>query len=264
MVNIQFLIIDPQNDFAHPDGQLFVTGADKDVARLAVMLQRHLDKIDQIHVTLDSHHWVHIAHPIFWQNSQGQHPDPFTIITLEAVLSNQWRTTDVHSQQRALNYLMALKNNQRYNLTIWPPHCLIGQPGHNVVAPLISVLNQWENNYAVVNYILKGSNCWTEHYSAIKADVPDVADPKTQLNVDLIATLQQADLIAISGQALSHCVANTVRDIADNIGEENIHKLILIEDTTSSVPGFEALGEQFLIEMQDRGMKTAKSTDLLA
>ena len=71
------------------------------------------------------------------------------------------------------------------------------------------------------------------HYSAVQADVPDPADPTTQLNVGLIKTLENADLVALSGQALSHCVANTIRDIADYFGRESIRKLVLIEDTSS-------------------------------
>ncbi len=82
------------------------------------------------------------------------------------------------------------------------------------------------------------------------------------LNVRLIETLEQADIIALSGQALSHCVANTVRDIAEQFGEENVNKLLLLEDTTSPVPGFESLAEGFLMEMKGRGMQLARSTDL--
>jgi nicotinamidase-related amidase len=70
-------------------------------------------------------------------------------------------------------------------------------------------------------------------------------------------------VVALSGQALSHCVANTVRDIADQFGQENIHKLVLIEDTSSPVPGFEALARQFVTDMRRRGMKTAKAADFL-
>jgi nicotinamidase-related amidase len=83
------------------------------------------------------------------------------------------------------------------------------------------------------------------------------------LNTRLINTLQEADLIAFSGQALSHCVANTIRDIANNFGDENVSKLVLIEDTTSPVTGFEDLAQQFLAEMKARGMRTVKSTEFL-
>jgi nicotinamidase-related amidase len=112
-----------------------------------------------------------------------------------------------------------------------------------------------------VDYHLKGHNPWTEHYSAVQADVPDPDDPSTQINVRLIQTLEKADVVALSGQALSHCVANTVRDIADHFGEESVRKLVLIEDTSSPVPGFEEVAYQFLTDMKQRGMKTARAAE---
>ena len=127
-------------------------------------------------------------------------------------------------------------------------------------------LHAWEaaHDTAFVDYVTKGSNFWTEHYSAVQADVPDPEDPTTQLNTKLIDTLQTVDLIGISGQALSHCVANTITDIANNFGEENIKKFVLIEDTSSNVGSFEALGQDFVKKMVARGMQVAKSTDFLA
>ncbi|MBT6047696.1 MAG: hypothetical protein HOG49_12830, partial [Candidatus Scalindua sp.] len=79
----------------------------------------------------------------------------------------------------------------------------------------------------------------------------------------LLKLLKDADIIALSGQALSHCVANTVKDIADNFGEENIKKLVLLEDTSSNVTGFEKLGTDFVTEMVSRGMQICKAEDFL-
>ncbi len=262
-MNLQFLIIDPQNDFARPGGNLFVPGADQDSVRLAAMLKRHQSKISDIHITLDSHHLLDIAHPLFWVDSQGQHPAPFTLISEDDVDNGRWKSTHPGFQQRASDYVKALKAGGRYQLCIWPPHCLIGSEGNNVVKPIAEAVLQWEQGFAMVDYVTKGSNIWTEHYSAVQADVPDPEDPSTQLNSSLIQVLQEADLIALSGQALSHCVANTIRDIADNFGDASIGKLVLIEDTTSSVPGFEHLGQQFLADMTARGMQTAQSTEFL-
>jgi len=262
-MNLQFLIIDPQNDFTHPQGSLYVPGADKDSERLTKMIRRHLKHIDDIHVTLDSHHLVDIAHPIFWVNDHGKHPAPFTTISVDDVQNGKWKTKIPAFQERALAYVGALRANGRYDLTIWPPHCLIGQSGHNIFPMISDALSEWEQQFAIVDLVTKGSNIWTEHYSAVQADVPDPEDPSTQLNTRLIDTLEQADMIALSGQALSHCVASTIRDIADNFGEENVRKMVLIEDTSSPVPGFEPLADAFLQDMRARGMQTAKSSEML-
>ncbi len=266
-MDLRILIIDPQNDFCDPKGALYVTGADGDMVRLASMIRRLKDKINDIHVTLDTHHFVDVAHPIYWVDSNGNHPEPLkTIISLEDIENGKWRTTSPKLQKRALDYVKSLKANKRYSLVIWPYHCLIGSWGYGIYPPLFDALLDWEKDFCMVDYVTKGSNIYTEHYSAIQADVPDAQDPTTMLNTHLIQTLEEADMIALTGEALNFCLANTVRDIANNFGEENIKKLILIKDATSPVPGqvFEPLTDNFLKEMTKRGMKVSTTKDFLA
>ena len=259
------LIIDPQVDFCDPRGALFVKGADRDVTRLAAFVRKHGPTLADVHVTLDSHQLVHVAHPIFWIDADGNHPKPFTVITgLEVEGKDpKWKTTSPAIRQRGIDYVKALAAGGRYMLVIWPPHCLIGRPGHNVMPELADALETWQQRLRLVRYVTKGSNPLTEHYSAVKADVPDSLDPGTQINTQLIETLQDADRILIAGEALSHCVANTVRDIAAEFGEDQIKKLVLLEDAASSVTGFEKLGEDFVKEMVGRGMKLATTTNAL-
>lgn len=262
-MRLVFLIIDPQNDFSDTQGAaLPVPGANADAARLAGLLNRVGDHITAIHVTLDTHQWVDISHPIFWRDSTGKPPPPFTTITVADVENNVWQPFKPEQRTRALNYVRILRDNGRYALTIWPPHCLVGSWGHGVIPAVAEALQRWEETrFARVHYVLKGQNPWTEHYSALQADVPDPADPDTEPNTRLIQALDHADVVALSGQALSHCVANTVRDIADHLGPESIRKLVLIEDTSSPVPGFEALACQFMTDMRQRGMQTIKAAE---
>jgi nicotinamidase-related amidase len=132
-MNTHLLIIDPQNDFCDPQGALFVPGADQDAARLADLINRLGNKIDDIHTTLDSHRVIDVAHPIFWINSKGEHPQPFTIISKDDVVNGVWTTTNPAWRQRAIDYVTTLETNARYPLCIWPPHCLIGTWGHAVM-----------------------------------------------------------------------------------------------------------------------------------
>ena len=263
---IHLIVIDPQIDFCRPDGSLYVPGADQDMERLAAMVNRIGDKIDAIHTTLDSHHLIDIAHPIFWKESAtGNHPGPFTIISADDVNNGKYVTTHPGMLQRATAYVNHLATNGRYPLCIWPPHCLIGSEGYAVYPELYKSLRAWEQNkFSMVDMVTKGSNFWTEHYSAVQADVPDPEDPGTALNMGLIRILQTADIILIAGEALSHCVANTIRDIADNFGDENIKKFILLEDCCSNVPGFEHFGDAFVKDLTARGMQVTTSTKFLA
>lgn len=258
------LIIDPQIDFCCPvRGSLFVPGAERDMQRLGQMIRRHVGEIDAIHVTLDTHHTVDIAHPMFWVNAAGKHPEPFTLITPADVESGRWTATNPSAQSRALDYVRALELGGRYSLCIWPYHCLIGSEGHAVNPALFEALRIWEDRYSVVNYIPKGANVYTEHYSAIRAEVPDPEDPATQVNFPLIEALRNSDRVLIGGEAGSHCVANTVRDLVQYLGED-ASCLTLLTDAMSPVPGFESLQDGFLAEMLQRRLNFATTESAFA
>jgi nicotinamidase-related amidase len=264
MQRVHLLVIDPQQDFCNPDGALFVPGADKDMERLSKFVRDNKDKLYDIHCTLDSHRLVDVAHPIFWKDQDGNHPKPFTTITKQDVENHKWTTSQPGYYRKALNYVTKLAENDRYPLMVWPPHCLIGHWGSLVVPELFSAFQEWEQEFAVVDYVTKGSNILTEHYSALQADVPDPTDPQTQLNTQLIQTLEDADLVVIAGEAGSHCLANSVRDIANNVSsDEFVRKLVLLEDATSPVTGCEQLQDDFINEMVKRGMQISTTDKFL-
>ncbi len=264
------LIIDPQNDFCDPKGSLFVPGADADMERLARMVLRLKDKLDDIHVTLDSHRKVDISHPIWWQDSRGTHPSPFTLITVADVESGRWTTAVPSFHQRSLEYLRALDATGRYPHIIWPEHCLIGDAGHNVAPVLAAAIHEWEERFAQADFVTKGSNPWTEHFSAVKAEGPDPEDPTTQVNAGLIQTLEDADLVLLAGEASTHCVLNTVADIAHCFGDpKTIEKLVWLTDATSPVPDppnttiFSDKLKEVHAQLVAKGMKTATTADFL-
>jgi len=263
--NLHLVIIDPQVDFCDPKGALSVAGADKDMERLATMVDRLAPKLTDIHVTLDSHHLIHVAHPIFWRDTSGKHPDIFTIITASDVETGKWTPSLPSLTKRALAYVKALEKSGRYPLCIWPPHCLIGSPGHSVFPCLFEALKRFEESqFAVVDFVTKGSNLYTEHYSAVRAEIVDPNDPSTQINTVLINTLMEADIIAIAGEAGSHCLANTTRDIVSAFQDDTyVQKIVLLEDATSPVTGFEQFQIDFIKEMTKRGMQLSKTTEFL-
>jgi nicotinamidase/pyrazinamidase len=268
MKNVHLISIDCQNDFCTPQGPggekaaLLVGGADADMKRLAAFINKNQSRLSEIHCTLDSHQVIHIAHPIFWVDSKGNHPNPFTLITTDDVKKGTWRAFNPRWQSRAQTYVDTLAKNGRYVLCIWPPHCLIGTWGQSIVPEVANALYKWEEKtFSRINIVAKGSNYFTEHYSGVQADVEDPSDPSTKLNTNIIDALTEADEILITGEALSHCVASTIQDIANNFGDDNIKKFVLLEDTTSSVTGFEKLGQDFVKNMTARGMQRTTTKD---
>ncbi|WP_286788298.1 MULTISPECIES: isochorismatase family protein [unclassified Pseudomonas] len=261
--SVHLLIIDPQNDFCDiADAALPVPEASADLRKVASLIHMWGHRLDAIHVTLDSHQPLHIAHPSWWQDAKGHSPPPFTVISVDDIEQGRWTACVSEKQSYSLEYVKALAERGRYQLTIWPEHCLIGSWGHNVYTPLLKALNEWgRTRLKTVHYIPKGSNPNTEHYSAIAAEVPDPDDPGTRSNTHLLNQLEQAQTVLIAGEALSHCVAGTVRDIADHLGETNLHRLVLLTDCSHAVPGFEHLAECFIEEMKTKGVRCLTSKE---
>lgn len=285
--NVQLLVIDPQVDFMDsPGSALPVTGANEDMRRLAAMLGRVGNKINDIHVTLDSHRIIDIAHPALWVDQDGNHPNPFTIITEDDLKmkvfyprNSQMKLPDFEG--RTLGeyvewYVGQLTVGGNYPLMIWPPHCLIGSPGHSIQPELLAALTEWETKrFASVDFVTKGTNVWTEHYGGLQAEVPMASDPSSGLNTQLLKVLGTADIVVVAGEALSHCVKATVTQIADNIGEEHIRKFHILTDCSSSVDpvldpasgdvlvDFPQIAQDWLKEMEQRGMTLTTSEEFL-
>jgi nicotinamidase/pyrazinamidase len=277
---VHLLIIDPQNDFCDlPESRrpldaatgqrlqsaLPVPGAHADMQRLAHFVSAASKHLDQITVTLDSHHRLHIAHPGFWQTGAGAAVQPFTTITAAQVRAGEFAPRRAEHMAQALSYLDQLEQHGRYTLMVWPVHCELGSWGHNVHADLRAAYNAWEDaDGRVVNKIIKGSNLWTEHYSAVQAEVPRPDDPATELNQALLQDLDRADHILVAGEAGSHCVRATTEHIAQYLPSGRPQRITLLTDCMSPVSGFEAQQADFLRSMRERGLQLAPSGQILA
>ncbi|CAM9434518.1 unnamed protein product [Discosporangium mesarthrocarpum] len=258
------LIIDPQNDF-HPGGSLAVSGSDADAERIAAVIDDHAEDIAEIFVTLDSHHRMDIAHPKFWKGADGSSPPPFTLITQEDLEAGRWLPVEEANLDHCKGYARKLKEGGRFTLCIWPEHCLIGTPGHAIYPGINRALQDWAvSKRKTVTYIHKGQSTLTEHYSCFRAEVMLEDDPSTGLNTGLIAELGIFERVLICGQALSHCVNFSTRDLAANWDPSRLGDLVLMRDGTSSVPGFEEAGEMFVKDMVDMGVTVTTCATALA
>ncbi len=260
---VHLVVIDPQNDFMDlPKSALPVTGANADMDRVADFIRKHGHRLEDIHVTLDSHQIVDIAHPSWWKDAQGNMVQPFTLIKADDIEAGIYVPRDPAQLKRSLEYARALEKTGKYMLYIWPEHCIIGTWGHGIQENLANAFSEWQRKeYAMIDYVTKGTNPYTEHYGGLLAEVPDPTDSSTQLNTGLIETLQSADVILIAGEALSHCVKETIDQIVDNIGVDHVAKIQILTDATSPVPknpdspDFPAIAQQWLVDIQKRGVQ---------
>jgi len=257
------LVIDPQNDFCDlpdhlaPAGRkpsLPVAGAHADLVRLADWIDGNRPHLDAITATMDHHHRLDIAHPSFWRTGTGGPVGPFTPIAAAQVEEGTYRPAPGLSEAHALAYLRALENTGRFSHMVWPVHCQIGTWGQCIHAPLQAALDRWEDETARgVVHVHKGENPWTEHYSALRAEIPVESDPATWLNHRLLARLSEADRVVVAGEAGSHCVRATVEHLVEN-WTGDLSRIVLLTDAMSPVPGFEAAQETFLASMSGKGL----------
>ena len=231
------LIVDMQNDFCLPSGSLYVPGAEKDVERLSRLIKKKTTVIDKIILTADEHHVMDIAHPSYWRNKQGVHPAPFTTISWWEVLSGEW--IPFGDKDKVVDYLRRLIKQGEYKHTIWPEHCLYGSEGAAITPVLMEALTCWAREGKYYEVVEKGLNPLTEFFGAFRANIPLAGAVDTEFNVKLKEELEMYDVIWLAGEAKSHCVANTLKQMFDY--PEIIRRLVILEDCMSNISGCEDL-----------------------
>lgn len=254
-------IIDPQVDF-HEGGTLGIDGATADSERIAKLIEKHPDSIDHIFVSLDTHHRIHIAHAAFWRNAAGESPAPFTEILHADVRARKWVPREKQLDKWALEYTASLEKGGRFKHVIWPYHCVLGTVGHAVTPVLMPALDEWSTRrQRAVTWVLKGQNNRTEMYSALKAEVPVKDDPATHINRTLVASLASHRQVLICGEAKSHCVNQTTRDLLSLWPKDRSSDIVVLTDATSPVAGFEEKGAQFIKDMTAAGLTMCTTTE---
>lgn len=257
--------IDCQNDFTNSAGALVVPGGEGNAQRTAALVQSLGTRLSHIVTSIDSHHGIDISHPHWFLTGDSTHPDPFTQITFEDFAAGKWTTTNPDHYRKTYRYLQQLALRGRYPHTIWPPHCIIGTEGHQINRTLLDAIFEWETKtHQTRTTVFKGHNPWTEHFSAIEAEVVVDTDRKTtDTNLELVRDLEGYDMALWTGEALSHCLANTFRDTVRNFRDPaSIRRQVLLTDTTSNVPGFETFGEAFVRDMAAVGMRCSTAAEI--
>lgn len=254
--DVLLFIIDMQYDFCLPDGALYVNGAEKDAERLARFIRANTEVIDHIIMTQDNHNVIDISHPGYWEDMDGNHPLPFTHISASDVKAGLWKPC--FEKEKAVSYIRSLEEQGEFPHVIWPEHCIIGSRGAAIVDEVLEPVKTWSRKGRLFDLVIKGTNPLTEHFGALRANIPIENAPETQLNTKLVNKLGEFKIIMIAGEARSHCVATTIKQML-NIGDLS-RRLVIMEDCMSDVTGFETLALQIYEDAKRKGASFVRST----
>jgi nicotinamidase-related amidase len=261
------VLVDYQHDFVDPSGTLYVPGSQADVARFLSWFYANVPGITTIYASLDTHIPFQIFYGSWWINPQThEHPQPFTVITGQDVDNGTW--VPLLEPTWSMYYVHELQQKARKDLMIWPYHTMQGTLGHMLVAPISEAI-AWHSAARQTQpvYVEKGLTPRTEFYGIFGAELPDPQSPASSLNIPLLDSVMQHDTVFIAGEAKSHCVLETERQIVEHYANhpDMLRKLYFLKDCTSSVQhpviDFDALAEAELARMQDRGVTIVLSTD---
>ncbi|MGL5786865.1 MAG: hypothetical protein ACRCX4_08625 [Bacteroidales bacterium] len=253
-------VVDMQNDFCLPTGKLSVPNAMTDVERLATFIKRKGNSLDAIILTQDSHQVNDIAHACFWTDQKGESPAPFTLISSEDVKNKIWASKNPEHQEWAQYYIDALEKEGNFVHVIWPEHCITGSKGEAIVDELMSAVEEWARGGHYFELFRKGEYPYTEHFGALRANIIVESEKGTHLNQELIERLKAFDVIYVAGEAKSHCVATTLKQMLEINGLAT--KIVILEDCMSDVAGFEGHATPVLNDAVKQGARIAKSVEI--
>lgn len=281
--------IDVQNTFCIPDFELFVggrsgMGAVEDNIRLCQFIYRNLGQLTDIALTMDTHSAAQIFHAVFWVGPDGNHPDAMTMISTQDLERGIWRAnpaiatslgqTSEQLQAYALHYVQQLAARDKYLLTIWPYHSMLGGIGHAIVSAVEEAcfFHSLARSSPTL-FELKGSNPLTENYSVLQPEVmtDQNRQPIAQKNSRFLQQLLAYDAVIVAGQAKSHCVAWTVADLLTEIQATDpalAQKVYLLTDCSSpvvvpEVVDFTEMAEATYQRFAEAGMHLVDSTQPL-
>lgn len=258
---VMLFAIDMQIAFMEGIGTLPVPNSKEDVKNLTKWIYDNLTKITRIGASVDVHSVHQIFHPDWWINENGRHPKPYTIITYEDVVNGVWKPA-VDDSMQSIEYLYKLEKMGKKQLCIWPYHALQGtydtcfeyefakmMAFHSVVRQTSPFIIQ------------KGQYPSSEMYGIFKPEVGNL----TPMGMRLLDMIKKFDLTVFAGEAKSHCLLESLIQALEFFGTykpEVTKKIVLLEDCTSCIPGYEKETNEKLANLKEKyGFKIVKSTE---
>jgi nicotinamidase-related amidase len=155
-------------------------------------------------------------------------------------------------------------------LVVWPYHVPIGGIGSALDPELWSAVF-WHSiaRRSQPSFWTKGSIPRTEHYSILRPEVTVDNEACGSLNREFVDLLDRYDYLLIAGEAETHCVLETVRDLIELLGgaPDRLSRILVLRDCMSPVRhpqiDFHALALEQFREFERQGVRFIRSCDPL-
>jgi nicotinamidase-related amidase len=225
------ICVDCQYDFCDPKGSLYVPGAEDDMYMIGGLIDEA--PIDRILLSQDSHSPNSLFFPFSWIAKNGQDsPSEFY----------QIREDDEYTISPEL-LAVSPKMERKPTPYIWPIHCVVGSIGESLHEEISSAIftHSCKTGLDPI-FIKKGQDRYEEEYG-IPVDKLD-------------QYMAIYDKIIIVGEAKSHCVLETIKNILNTPHRPNPKNIYALIDCMSSIVGFE---EQTENEFSKLGINLVKA-----
>jgi 8-oxo-dGTP diphosphatase len=243
------LMIDYQNDFCHPQGALYVPGADKDALRASEFLRCHHKEFDEIFISMDWHQPMSIERPAWWVYPDGRDVEAFTsvsyVLGFGLVDQNgaEITTRDPSKYTTTSEYIQSIAS-RGISHTIWPSHCVQGTWGADLAVDI--------PDGVPVRIHRKGMNPYREEFSCFGDEIsaPSIHD-----------YIMSSEEVVVTGEASSHCVRRSVEDL---IRAGYRGRITVLRDLMSPVTGFEHQATEFFDFVKQSGHHVVDLPDFVS
>jgi nicotinamidase-related amidase len=114
--------------------------------------------------------------------------------------------------------------------------------------------------YSIAKRLVKGQDPCSEMYGIIKPEY----SRQNFINIEFLNSLEKYDKIIIAGEAKSHCVLESIKQILEyyETKPEITKKIYVLEDCMSNITGFEKTSEDAFNNFKKKyKINIVKSTD---
>lgn len=270
-MKVALLIIDMQISFCHdlkvPD-QLFVDGAQMDISNTIQFLFKNIEKITTVCASLDTHILYQIFYPMWWINEKGEHPAPYTIITVKDLETRVWKP--IINPIWSIDYVKKLESEANKPLCIWPYHTMLGTIGNSLDPALYEVIFfHAVARKSQLKFEQKGIVPSSEMYGVFRPEVIVPNHSAGGFNTDFLNLLAKHDMVVGVGEAKSHCFLESVRQFTEFFQDQPdvLKKFHILEDCMSCVKhptiDFESITNTEFEKFKQAGINITNSKDLV-